>query len=135
MASLSPTIACHSRNPTQYNRVYPFLRSSILSLPSHFVFFHSPILHSPTSPIHLHCSFPASPLKPNRSILRSSPGPPPPPGKDSQLSTDFAATFSRLWDKVQIFFAVLFWISLFFWSSAFDGRNSGRKNKRDRFRK
>ncbi|KMT00670.1 hypothetical protein BVRB_9g219600 [Beta vulgaris subsp. vulgaris] len=69
-------------------------------------------------------------------ILRASLGPPPsPPGQEPQRSIGIAATFSKLWDTLQIFVAVLFWMSLFFWSSASDGKNSGRSNKSDRFRK
>ncbi|RVW84405.1 hypothetical protein CK203_040657 [Vitis vinifera] len=45
------------------------------------------------------------------------------------------ATFSRFQDSIQIFFAVLFWLSLFFWASAWDGRNGGRPNKGSRLRR
>uniref|UniRef100_A0A2P2PNA9 Uncharacterized protein n=1 Tax=Rhizophora mucronata TaxID=61149 RepID=A0A2P2PNA9_RHIMU len=47
------------------------------------------------------------------------------------------ASISRFQDRVQIFMAVLFWMSLFFWSSAWDGRNRGhgRPNKGSRFRR
>lgn len=38
-------------------------------------------------------------------------------------------------DTLQIFFAVLFWMSLFFWSCAWDRGNNGRPNKGSRFRK
>ncbi|KAJ6715258.1 TRANSMEMBRANE PROTEIN [Salix viminalis] len=37
-----------------------------------------------------------------------------------------AATLSRLQDRVQIFLAVLFWMSLFFWASVWDGKNNGK---------
>ncbi|XAR67776.1 hypothetical protein NMG60_11002671 [Bertholletia excelsa] len=73
--------------------------------------------------------------------LAVSPGRPPPPesdppdGKDPTLSAGFAATLSRLQDKLQIFLAVLFWMSLFFWASAWDGRNNGRPSKGSRFRR
>ncbi|KAJ6342639.1 hypothetical protein OIU78_010550 [Salix suchowensis] len=36
------------------------------------------------------------------------------------------ATLSRLQDRVQIFLAVLFWMSLFFWASVWDGKNNGK---------
>ncbi|XP_021731827.1 uncharacterized protein LOC110698655 [Chenopodium quinoa] len=125
MAFLSPT--------SSYSNwvFFPIFRSPLLSLPPNFP---SSINRSPSSPIQLHRSFPGPPLKPNRPILRSSLVPPPsPPGKDPQRFTGIAATFSRLWDKLQIFFAVFFWISLFFWASAMDRTNSGRGNKKDRF--
>ncbi|PSR96032.1 Sodium channel protein type 10 subunit alpha like [Actinidia chinensis var. chinensis] len=72
-----------------------------------------------------------------------SPGRPPPPpesdpppnGKDPNPSEGPTATFSRLQDTVQIFFAVLFWMSLFFWASAWDGRDNGRPSKGSRFRR
>ncbi|KAJ6427452.1 hypothetical protein OIU84_022949 [Salix udensis] len=37
-----------------------------------------------------------------------------------------AATLSRLQDRAQIFLAVLFWMSLFFWASVWDGKNNGK---------
>lgn len=47
--------------------------------------------------------------------------------------TGLAASFSKFQDKVQIFFAVLFWMSLFFWASVWDERS--RPDKGSRFRK
>ncbi|KAJ9179040.1 hypothetical protein P3X46_010868 [Hevea brasiliensis] len=70
-----------------------------------------------------------------------SPQPPPesdpPPEKDLVRPKGIFASFSRLQDRVQIFLAVLFWMSLFFWSSAWDGRNNGRgrPNKGSLFRR
>ncbi|KAK9290930.1 hypothetical protein L1049_009109 [Liquidambar formosana] len=46
-----------------------------------------------------------------------------------------AVTFSRFQGSVQIFFAVLFWLSLFFWASVWDERNNDRPNKGSRFRR
>ncbi|KAK7381582.1 hypothetical protein VNO80_00128 [Phaseolus coccineus] len=66
----------------------------------------------------------------------ASPGSPlPPSDKDSShlKGTDVGASLSKIQDRVQIFFAVLFWLSLFFWASAWDGRN--RPNKGSRFRR
>ncbi|ESW07745.1 hypothetical protein PHAVU_010G155500 [Phaseolus vulgaris] len=66
----------------------------------------------------------------------ASPGPPlPPSDKDSShlKGTDVGASLSKIQDRIQIFFAVLFWLSLFFWASAWDGRN--RPNKGSRFRR
>jgi len=51
------------------------------------------------------------------------------------LKTGLQAVLSRVQDRLQIFFAVLFWMSLFFWGSAWDGRNSSRKKKGPWFRK
>ncbi|KAK9130681.1 hypothetical protein Sjap_011168 [Stephania japonica] len=77
-------------------------------------------------------------LSPDRCRLRlaatisseSDPAPPPPPpnkGLDGPLS--------KIQDKAQIFFAVLFWMSLFFWACAWDGRSGNRPTKRSRFRR
>uniref|UniRef100_A0A7N2LMR0 Uncharacterized protein n=1 Tax=Quercus lobata TaxID=97700 RepID=A0A7N2LMR0_QUELO len=49
------------------------------------------------------------------------------------LGTGLAASLSKFQDRVQIFLAVLFWMSLFFWASAWDGRD--RPNKGSRFRR
>ncbi|KAE9584557.1 hypothetical protein Lalb_Chr25g0279351 [Lupinus albus] len=57
----------------------------------------------------------------------------PPPGNHSEHLQDLAASLSEIQDRVQIFFAVLFWMSLFFWYSAWDGRN--RPNNGSRFRR
>ncbi|XP_031261774.1 uncharacterized protein LOC116119977 [Pistacia vera] len=69
-----------------------------------------------------------------RRCLAASPGPPPsdPPPQQDPVQL---AGFSRLQDRVRIFFAVLFWMSLFFWASAFDKRNNGRRNKGSRFKR
>ncbi|MED6192474.1 hypothetical protein PIB30_010409 [Stylosanthes scabra] len=67
------------------------------------------------------------------SCRAASPGTPPPPrtnppsGNDSGMLQDLAATLSKIQDRAQIFFAVLFWMSLFFWASAWDGRNKPNK--------
>ncbi|KAI8529453.1 hypothetical protein RHMOL_Rhmol12G0225900 [Rhododendron molle] len=52
-----------------------------------------------------------------------------------RVSFGLTATFARLQDTVQIFFAVLFWMSLFFWSSVWDGRNNNGPGKGSRFRR
>ncbi|RVW32237.1 hypothetical protein CK203_080063 [Vitis vinifera] len=71
--------------------------------------------------------------------LHPLPTPPPesdpPPQNDPVPLTGLVATFSRFQDSIQIFFAVLFWLSLFFWASAWDGRNGGRPNKGSRLRR
>ncbi|KAG6789003.1 hypothetical protein POTOM_005083 [Populus tomentosa] len=53
------------------------------------------------------------------------------------ISLDCLATLSQLQDRVQIFLAVLFWMSLFFWASIWDGKNNGRGrlNKGSRFKR
>ncbi|GMH03631.1 hypothetical protein Nepgr_005470 [Nepenthes gracilis] len=87
-------------------------------------------------PTHLHHSFigVSSRLNPSHWILRcgsgspgpvpSPPQPDPPPVKSSKRFSGTAATLSRFQDGMQIFFAVLVWMSLFFWASAWDGRNN-----------
>uniref|UniRef100_A0ACD5VXU1 Uncharacterized protein n=1 Tax=Avena sativa TaxID=4498 RepID=A0ACD5VXU1_AVESA len=67
------------------------------------------------------CPSAARPLPP-------SSGPPPP------SSQDWQEKLSRLQDTVRIFFAVLFWMSLFFWGSAWGGSNNSGGKKRQRFR-
>ncbi|CAL0325952.1 unnamed protein product [Lupinus luteus] len=57
----------------------------------------------------------------------------PPPENHSGHLQDLAASLSKIQDRVQIFVAVLFWMSLFFWYSAWDGRN--RPNKGSKFRR
>ncbi|KAK8525065.1 hypothetical protein V6N13_016054 [Hibiscus sabdariffa] len=64
----------------------------------------------------------------------SSAGPRPPPPPDSD-SPGLVGKLSRFQDRARIFFAVLFWMSLFFWYSAWDGRNSGKPDKGSRFRR
>ncbi|KAI6689945.1 hypothetical protein NL676_026773 [Syzygium grande] len=62
----------------------------------------------------------------------SPPEPGPPPENGSRRFRSDAASLSRLQDSVQIFFAVLFWMSLFFWASAWDRRNRPSKGSRSR---
>ncbi|KAH1047955.1 hypothetical protein J1N35_038739 [Gossypium stocksii] len=83
---------------------------------------------SPSLPVRLR-SF--SPTRSPRCLSAGSPPPSPPdsdpPGLEGKLS--------RFQDRARIFFAVLFWMSLFFWSSSWDGRNTGKPNKGSRFRR
>ncbi|KAL2493461.1 Uncharacterized protein Adt_29089 [Abeliophyllum distichum] len=96
---------------------------------------------SSSSVIYRHPSLSSSAFKLNSWSGRcraTSPGPPSPPpesGPNSKKTPAPASGFTRFQDTVQIFFAVLFWMSLFFWSSAWDGKNNGRPNKGPRFRK
>ncbi|KAK4541950.1 hypothetical protein RGQ29_033217 [Quercus rubra] len=76
------------------------------------------------SSLHLHRP---SPLRPCHAS--ATPGPP----QDSDPPPGLAASLSKFQDRVQIFLAVLFWMSLFFWASAWDGRD--RPNKGSRFRR
>ncbi|KAK1307419.1 hypothetical protein QJS10_CPA10g00366 [Acorus calamus] len=65
-------------------------------------------------------------------------GPPPPPPEqddDSSSSTGFQAALFHGQDGVRIFFAVLFWMALFFWACTWDGRDGGRPNKGSQFRR
>ncbi|KAF6156679.1 hypothetical protein GIB67_017815 [Kingdonia uniflora] len=117
----------------------------------HFPLFHSTIFLSPTprpiitscSGFHLQCSSFTSRFPTNSSgrcqatnPRTSSPESDPPPGKDTPpLNSDMEDTFSMIQDKVQIFLAVLFWMSLFFWTCAWDDRNDGRPTKGSRFRR
>ncbi|KAG5229105.1 proline-rich receptor protein kinase [Salix suchowensis] len=104
--SPSPTYPKPLPIPTQSSSPLPFsIHSLRLSLPP------SPLSTGPT-PRLSRCHAALSPQPPPQSD--------PPPGKDPQ------ATLSRLQDHVQIFLAVLFWMSLFFWASVWDGKNNGK---------
>ncbi|XP_042409107.1 pectinesterase inhibitor 10-like [Zingiber officinale] len=61
-----------------------------------------------------------------RSASRPSP-PPPPPGEDRNYIDGMQTTLTRIQDRLRIFFAVLFWMSLFFWASIYDGKNDAKK--------
>ncbi|XP_047939935.1 uncharacterized protein LOC125198388 isoform X1 [Salvia hispanica] len=93
--------------------------------PNHFMSFRSPSSFSNN----LHPSFPF--FKRNyrfhRCCATNSPSEPPP---ENQIPPGASPK-----DTLQIFFAVLFWMSLFFWSCAWDRGNSGRSDKGPRFRK
>ncbi|KAF9690056.1 hypothetical protein SADUNF_Sadunf01G0156200 [Salix dunnii] len=111
MAIFSPSPAYHKPLPfpTQSSSPLPFsIHSQRLSLPP------SPLSTGPTTRLS-RCHAALSPQPPPQSD--------PPPGKEPQ---GIAATLSRLQDRVQIFLAVLFWMSLFFWASVWDGKNNGK---------
>ncbi|XP_039124248.1 uncharacterized protein LOC120260757 [Dioscorea cayenensis subsp. rotundata] len=74
--------------------------------------------------------------RPPEPLRATAAGPPKPPSfrNDDSLS-GFEAAFSKIQDRVRIFLAVLFWMSLFFWSSTWDGRDGIRKNKGPKFPK
>ncbi|XP_016562859.2 uncharacterized protein LOC107861955 isoform X1 [Capsicum annuum] len=95
--------------------------------------------------INLQSSITHSSSYPNTSSGRcraTSAGPPSPPqteppdnDENSSSSPGIMASFSKAQDTMRIFFAVLFWMSLFFWYSVWDGKNDGRPNKGSRFRR
>ncbi|PVH31697.1 hypothetical protein PAHAL_9G214700 [Panicum hallii] len=60
---------------------------------------------------------------------------PPPPSSEPPTPSGWQERLSSLQDRARIFFAVLFWMSLFFWGSAWDGSNNSGGKKRQRFRK
>ncbi|VFQ87329.1 unnamed protein product [Cuscuta campestris] len=64
-----------------------------------------------------------------------SPRPQPDPPDRGKSSSGAEEIVSKVQNRVQIFFAVLFWMSLFFWYSIWDGRNDGRPTKSSRFRR
>ncbi|RWR83097.1 putative methyltransferase PMT11 [Cinnamomum micranthum f. kanehirae] len=65
-----------------------------------------------------------------RHVTRAGP---PSPDPDDPLGEDptagLEATFYKVKDGVQIFFSVLFWMSLFFWACAWDERDNSRPGK------
>ncbi|KAK4735652.1 hypothetical protein R3W88_009913 [Solanum pinnatisectum] len=105
--------------------------SSILRFSSYMLNLQSSITHSYSYP--------------NTSSARcraTSAGPPSPPQTeppnnedDSSSSPGIISSFSKAQDTLRILFAVLFWMSLFFWYSVWDGKNDGRPNKGSRFRR
>ncbi|CAM8877466.1 unnamed protein product [Rhodiola kirilowii] len=103
-------------------------------------------LVSPPSPNHISSRF----FNLNRPNLQSSSlnfhgpfsrclaaSPPPPDSSDTDLvrSSGLDSKFLRLKDQLRIFFAVLFWMSLFFWACVWDDKNSGNPTKGSRFRR
>ncbi|KAL6134320.1 hypothetical protein ACLB2K_066552 [Fragaria x ananassa] len=70
---------------------------------------------------------------PGRCLVAKSGPPLPSPESDQNQLTGLAGSLSEFQDKVHIFFAVLFWMSLFFWASVWD--NKDRPNKGSRFRR
>ncbi|GAB4842078.1 hypothetical protein Ancab_012038 [Ancistrocladus abbreviatus] len=151
MAFLSPLTSSTHRLPWQLPNSQ-WANSAVPLSSISFPVFCSDFLSSRT---HLHYSFLGLHSNPRRRIRRccaGSPGPPPspPPAPPPQSDpspvknpirftiipqTGVTSSFSRFHDSIRIFFAVLFWLSLFFWSSAWDGRNGGRRNKGTRFRR
>ncbi|KAL9254395.1 hypothetical protein AKJ16_DCAP10963 [Drosera capensis] len=140
MASLAPTrplvrpwpLACPSISDHPPRRIISVISSS------HF------FSVSSTHGAHLHRSFLGLSSNPNLTTRRcrvfpgptESPPPDPPPANENQGSAaGIGATLSRFKESVQIFFAVFFWLSLFYWSSAWDDKNKGGGNKGNRFRR
>ncbi|XP_031487338.1 uncharacterized protein LOC116255606 [Nymphaea colorata] len=54
---------------------------------------------------------------------------------DETQITGLAMTMHQIQDRARIFFAVFFWMSLFFWACAWDGRNNRPPKSRPWFRK
>ncbi|CAA7402359.1 unnamed protein product [Spirodela intermedia] len=69
-----------------------------------------------------------------RCAASAGPQPPPPEGpfpeESNRTGGGLLEAFSRSQDVLRVFFGVLFWMSLFFWSCAWDGRSSIGPNKR-----
>ncbi|XP_024182011.1 uncharacterized protein LOC112187453 [Rosa chinensis] len=99
--------------------------------------FTPPPLPLPTStnpfPLHRRRSSSSLPRNPGRCLAANSGPPQPPPESDQTQLSGLAGSLSQFQDKVHIFFAVLFWMSLFFWASVWDDRD--RPNKGSRFRR
>ncbi|KAK3427691.1 wiskott-Aldrich syndrome protein family member 2 [Eucalyptus grandis] len=132
MPILSPLTSLHAPPPSS---IAPLLFSSSFRIPC------SPFCASPfeanrasSPPIDL--GRPPLPCRRRRLGAARGPPPPPEPGPPSENGSrrlrSVAASLSRVQDSVQIFFAVLFWMSLFFWASAWDRRNRPSKGSRSR---
>ncbi|KAF7847561.1 hypothetical protein BT93_L2839 [Corymbia citriodora subsp. variegata] len=145
MPILSPPALIHAPPPP--SSVLPLLSSSSSSSfpisASPFHAFHFEANRASSPPINLGRPSLPSPLSPSArprphrplGAARGQPSPPesgPPPEIGSRGLRSVAASLSRLQDSVQIFFAVLFWMSLFFWASAWDRRNRPSKGSRSR---
>ncbi|XP_010503432.1 PREDICTED: uncharacterized protein LOC104780618 [Camelina sativa] len=59
----------------------------------------------------------------------SPPGPDPPPPEDTTQLEGLVGAVTRIQDRVKIFLAVFFWMSLFFWVTVTDGRGKGKGKK------
>ncbi|KAF8723142.1 hypothetical protein HU200_022298 [Digitaria exilis] len=70
-----------------------------------------------------------------RIRCRAAAGPSPPSSDPPPSPHGWQERLSSLQDRARIFFAVLFWMSLFFWGSAWDGSNNSGGKKRQRLRK
>ncbi|XP_013676089.1 uncharacterized protein LOC106380803 [Brassica napus] len=57
-------------------------------------------------------------------------GPDPPPPENTTQLEGLVGAVTRVQDRVKIFLAVLFWMSLFFWVTVTDGRGKGGKGKK-----
>ncbi|XP_023641316.1 uncharacterized protein LOC111831435 [Capsella rubella] len=64
----------------------------------------------------------------------SPPGPDPPPPEDTTQLEGLVGAVTRIQDRVKIFLAVFFWMSLFFWVTVTDGRGKGKGKKGSRFK-
>ncbi|KAG2317781.1 hypothetical protein Bca52824_020903 [Brassica carinata] len=60
----------------------------------------------------------------------SPPSPDPPPPENTTQLEGLVGAVTRIQDRVKIFLAVLFWMSLFFWVTVTDGRGKGGKGKK-----
>ncbi|KAG6669472.1 hypothetical protein I3843_01G238300 [Carya illinoinensis] len=132
MASLSASlssaattiIAFHKPLPSSFSLVFHSF-PIIFSTRCHRFFplstYH--LLSSPVHPYRPSPSFRSNPrvLRPCRPCHAASPGPP--PQDDSVPLSGLAASLSKFQDRLQIFFAVFFWMSLFFWASVWDERS------------
>ncbi|KAI3419026.1 uncharacterized protein J3R85_013548 [Psidium guajava] len=124
------------------NSIVPPMLSSFPISCARFCAFHFKSNDALSSPLNLRRPFLPSLLSPGARPRRHRPGaargppsPPesgPPPKNGSRRLRSVAASLSRFQDSVQIFFAVLFWMSLFFWASAWDRRNRPSKGSRPR---
>lgn len=132
MAScLSPVTALYNYRPNTA------LKNSTLPGSPFLTCSHHSINHI-LSLIHRRFSVPYAWSGTSRATTPAPPSPPdsdPPTGQSPSPLSGLPMTLSRFKDTVQIFFAVLFWMGLFFWASVWDGRNNGRPDKGSRFRR
>ncbi|KAM7254121.1 hypothetical protein ACFE04_031803 [Oxalis oulophora] len=99
-----------------------------LFINSSSVLLHPRIVHNPlcSSSLYLRGTIPSTPRRLRHRCLAAAPPP------ESNRNRASGSSISKFQDRIRIFFAVLFWMSLFFWASAWDGRSGGRSNKGSR---
>ncbi|XP_018488599.1 uncharacterized protein LOC108859216 isoform X1 [Raphanus sativus] len=64
----------------------------------------------------------------------SPPSPDPPPPENTNQLEGIVGAVTEIQDRVKIFLAVLFWMSLFFWVTVVDGMGKGKGKKGSRFK-
>ncbi|CAL1377718.1 unnamed protein product [Linum trigynum] len=118
----SGSCAGSGASPLRRSPAIPEIYTQILFSPSHH---HLPILAS-----NYYFTGGCRNLNPytrlrSRLFAQLPPQSDPPPDNESLTLGGLVEGISRFQERAQIFFAVFVWMSLFFWYSAWDGRDKG----------